>query len=242
MKILIAEIYGKVENHMEDELTGNVLGTLRYTSFNKISKPLLKSCVCPKEIAAVIDKINCEFWGDKIKFWSYDKLGEIDVLITFDEVIIGVEVKYLSGLSGDNQLEREAEIIARKAYGKEKILLFLAPEETCLDIVTADYRKKFLDEYGVQLCYITWEDFFDTLKNFANDENLNPCEKIIVDDLIKLLSLKEFARFKSFDLGDVEEIFVNEYFDFNSVEIEDNPAQINFVYAEKIEEENFYEF
>ena len=59
---------------------------------------------------------------------------------------------------------------------------------------------------------------------------------------MKTLSLKEFARFKSFDLGDVEEIFVNEYFEFNSVEVEDNPAQINFVYAEKIEEENFYEF
>ena len=239
---MLAEIYGKLENHMEDELTGNVFGTLRYTSFNKIFKQLLKNCIRPKNISAVIDKINCEFWGDKIKFWSYDKQGEIDVLITFDKVIIGVEVKYLSGLSGANQLEREAEIIARKSYGREKILLFLAPEGTCLDVVTADYRQKIFDEYGVQLCYIAWEDFFDAIKILANDANLNPYEKIIVDDLIKILTLKEFARFKSFEFGDIAEIFIEDgYFDFNSVEVKENSAQINFLYDEEIEEGNFYE-
>ena len=211
---MLAELHGKLENHMEDELTGNVFGTLRYTAFNKILKPLLKVCIRPKEIAAVIDKINCEFFGDKIKFWSYDKMGELDLLMTFDEVIIGVEVKFLSELSGDDQLEREAEIVERKAYDREKILLFLAPESTCLEIVTADYRKKILDEYGVQLCYIAWEDFLDALKILGNDAALNPYEKIIVDDLIKLLTLKEFARFRTFNLGDVAEISVDEYFNF----------------------------
>ena len=241
MRNLIAEIYGKLENHMEDELTGNVFGTMRYTSFDKIFKPILKACIRPKEIGSVIDKINCDFWGDKIKFWAYDKLGEIDVLINFDEVILGIEVKYLSGLSGANQLEREAEIITRKACGREKILLFLAPEGTCLDIVTADYRKNFLDTWDVKLCYIAWEDLFTELKNLAYDAALNPYEKIIADDLIKLLTLKEFERFKSFDLGDVEEVFVEDgYFDF--IAVENNSAQINFVYDEKIEEGNFYEF
>ena len=60
---MIAELYGKLENHMEDELTGNVFGTLRYAAFNKILKPILKSCVRPKNIAAVIEKINCDFFG-----------------------------------------------------------------------------------------------------------------------------------------------------------------------------------
>ncbi len=211
---MLAELHDKLENHMEDELTGNVFGTLRYTAFNKILQPLLTVCIRPKEIAAVVDKINCEFFGDKIKFWSYDKMGELDLLMTFNEVIIGVEVKYLSGLSGANQLERETEIVARKAGGREKILLFLAPESTCLEIVTADYRKKFLDEYGVKLCYIAWEDFLDALKNLANDTTFNPYEKIIVDDLIKLLTLKEFARFRTFNLGDVTEIFIDEHFIF----------------------------
>ena len=53
--------------------------------------------------------------------------------------------------------------------------------------------------------------------------------------------MKEFERFKSFDLGDVEEVFVEDgYFDF--IAVENNSAQINFVYDEKIEEGNFYEF
>lgn len=198
---MIAELHGKLENHMEDELTGNVFGTLRYAAFNKILKPILKSCVRPKNIAAVIEKINCDYFGDKIIFWEKTKYGEPDLLLNFDEVIICIEVKYLSGLSGDNQLEREAKIISSKADCREKILLLLAKESACVEIVTADYRKKFFDNWQVHLGYIAWEDFLDALKNLQTAAPLNPYENIIVDDLIKLLTLKGFAPFRSFDIG-----------------------------------------
>ena len=198
---MIAELHGKLENHMEDELTGNVFGTLRYAAFNKILKPILKSCVRPKNIAAVIEKINCDFFGDKIIFWEKTKYGEPDLLLNFDEAIICIEVKYLSGLSGDNQLEREAKIISDKSAGREKILLLLAKESACLDIVTDSYRKKIFDKFKVNLGYIAWEDFLDALKNLQTAAPLNPYENIIVDDLIKLLTLKGFAPFRSFDIG-----------------------------------------
>ncbi len=198
---MLAELHGKLENHMEDELTGNVFGTLRYAAFNKILKPILKSCVRPKNISAVIEKVQCEFFGDKIIFWEKTKYGEPDLLLNFDEVIICIEVKYLSGLSGDNQLEREAKIISDKSAGREKILLLLAKESACVDIVTADYRKKFFDKWQVNLGYIAWEDFLDALKNLKTAAPLNPYENIIVDDLIKLLTLKDFAPFRSFDIG-----------------------------------------
>lgn len=34
--------------------------------------------------------IETEFWGDKVQFWPYDKEGEIDLIINFNEAIIGV--------------------------------------------------------------------------------------------------------------------------------------------------------
>ena len=198
---MIAELHGKLENHMEDELTGNVFGTLRYAAFEKILKPILKSCVRPKNIAAVIEKINCDFFGDKIIFWEKTKYGEPDLLLNFDEAIICIEVKYLSGLSGDNQLEREAKIISDKSAGREKVLLLLAKESACVEIVTADYRQKFFDKWQVHLGYIAWEDFLDALKNLQTAAPLNPYENLMVDDLIKLLTLKGFAPFRSFDIG-----------------------------------------
>ena len=65
---MLAELCGKLENHMEDELTGNVFGTLRYAAFEKILKPILKSCVRPQNLAAVIDKFTANFLATKLFF------------------------------------------------------------------------------------------------------------------------------------------------------------------------------
>lgn len=194
--LLIAELHGKLENHQEDELTGNFFGTLRYVDSEKILRPLLEKCVRPNNFAVAVKKIDDGWWADKIKFWPHDKLGEIDLLLDFDKVLIGVEVKYHSGESGTNQLEREAGILQRRTGNKEKILILLAPESTCLDVVTPARRKRILADFGVRLGYVAWEDVFDTLKNFPTHSQL---ERLIVDELTKLLAKKGFNRFRSFD-------------------------------------------
>ena len=194
---MIAELHGKLENHMEDELTGNFFGALRYVEAEKILRPLLEKCIRPNDFAAAVNKIDDGWWADKIYFWQYDPLGEIDVLIDFDRILIGVEVKFLSGESGMNQLDREAGILQRKAGSREKLLVLLAPESTCLDVVTPARQKKILDDFGVKLGSVAWEDIFDELKNFQSATNL---EQLIVDDLSKLLARKNFNRFRSFDM------------------------------------------
>ena len=201
---MIAELHGKLENHMEDELTGNFFGTLRYVEAEKILRPLLEKCIRPNELAAAVNKIDDGWWADKIKFWPHDKLGEIDLLLEFDKILIGVEVKFLSGESGANQLDREANILQRKAGDKDKLLILLAPESTCLDVVTPARKKKIFDDFGVRLGSVAWEDIFDTLKTFQPVTNL---ERLIIDDLSKLLARKKFNRFRSFDmtLPNVEE-------------------------------------
>ena len=192
---MIAELRGKIENNKEDELTGNFFGTLRYTGFEKILQPLFVRCIRPKELDKKLKNIRSGYWGDKIHFWPYDSLGEIDVLLDFDEILIGVEVKYQSGLSSDDQLEREAEILQNKANGREKILILLAPESTCLEIVTNRRRRNIFNEFSVNLGYISWEDIADELTKLQ----LTDFDALIAEDLIKLLKLKGFESFRSFD-------------------------------------------
>ena len=90
----------------------------------------------------------------------------------FDRILIGVEVKFLSGESGANQLDREANILQRKAGDRDKLLILLAPESTCLDVVTPARQQMILDRYGVKLGSVAWEDIFDELKNFQSATNL----------------------------------------------------------------------
>lgn len=127
---------------MEDNLTGNVFGALRYIPFSAALGELLANGVYPKSIGEDIRLIHSGFWADKIKFWPYDNEGEIDALIEFQNHNIGIEVKYNSGLSSDddvtntleqivgykqsiNQLARESRIISRKGQQKSKLLLFI---------------------------------------------------------------------------------------------------------------------
>lgn len=193
---MIAELRGKIIDNNEDELTGNFFGTLRYTGFEKILKPLLVKCIRPAELADKIKNIRVGYWDDKISFWQYDSPAEIDVLLDFDEILIGIEVKYRSGLSSDDQLEREAEILRKKANGRGKILILFAPKETCIKIVTKTIRKNIFNDFGVNLCYISWEDVLSELKKIS----LTDFDALIADDLIKLLNLKGFETFRSFEV------------------------------------------
>ena len=192
---MIAELRGKIENNKEDELTGNFFGTLRYTGFEKILQPLFVRCIRPAELANKVKKIRGGYWGDKIRFWPYDSPAEIDVLLDFEEILIGVEVKYQSNLSGDDQLEREAEILQKKANGREKILILLATESKCHEIITKTRRRNIFNEFGVNLSYISWEDVSDELIKLQ----LTDFDALIAEDLIKLLRLKGFESFRSFE-------------------------------------------
>lgn len=194
---MIAELRGKIIDNNEDELTGNFFGTLRYTGFEKILKPLLVKCIRPAELVDKIKNIRVGYWDDKISFWQYDSSAEIDVLLDFEEILIGIEVKYRSGLSSDDQLEREAEILRKKAKGRGKILILLAPQETCIKIVTKTIRKNIFNDFGVNLCYISWENVLSELKKLS----LTDFDALIADDLIKLLNLKGFENFRSFEVA-----------------------------------------
>ena len=59
-----------------------------------------------------------------IKFWPYDEDGELDALMEFDNVIMGIEVKYLSGLSSDDSIDySETPICTSANFEKKKVIL-----------------------------------------------------------------------------------------------------------------------
>lgn len=259
---MIAEIHSKITKNnsnlseiAEDELTGNFFGHLRYIPFNEGLKPILKNAVFPHDIADSIDSINTGFWNDNIEFWPYDSEGELDAYIEFDNVVIGIEVKYTSGLSSDddvdyslsdekakveqsrNQLQRESRIIARRAKSKRKILLLVGNAMDCVDIyINISKRKLFLGS-DVLFGYVTWQSLLRELRKLKCN---NPFSALVISDLIALLTRKGFEQFHTMDFDMPYLVSYNEYYRF------DYPIESKFSFENavqiKVEGDYYYEF
>ncbi len=222
---MIAEIYHKISSNasnltdrLEDNLTGNFFGTMRYISFNSGLKRILADCIYPNELASKILSIDYEYWDEHITFWPYDSDGEIDILIDFPDLIIGIEVKYLSGLSTDDdicnemvavdtteqlrvesrqQLARESRILSNKGMKKDKILIFIADEASGISVYQNTISRNIIAE-SVHLAVISWQDILIALKQNCYG---NKFEQLIIKDLQTLLIGKGFERFSCFGLG-----------------------------------------
>lgn len=212
---MIAEIKGQVNRQntnltelREDELTGNFFGCMRYIPFAKGLKKILKNAIRPKEWQNLIDEIDVYYWNDNIVFWDKTrengKLTELDVRMDFPTIVIGIEVKYRSGLSSEdgkgdadvsaensnNQLSREARVLRMVGSDKKKLLLLLADDLACAKIIS---RTKVID--GVKLGYLSWQEVLIQLKKLTG---LNDFEQLVAADLIELLERKGFLRFSGF--------------------------------------------
>lgn len=231
---MIAELNGKISSRetnltetLEDNLTGNFFGSLRYIPFSKGIKKILIEAIGEE----YFDKDEVEEWAEKIEFWPYHKDGELDAVIDLNLVTIGVEVKYNSGLSSDdevlnegekieksnNQLARESRIIKELAEFKEKkpVLLFIAKESKVNNIVKNILERGIL-ENNVIFKYISWEDICTIVKQLYKSTELNYFERIIIDDIYRLLVKKGFDSFKSFEsVINSESIMEDKYYLFN---------------------------
>lgn len=251
---MIAEIKGKVNKQntnltelREDELTGNFFGNMRYIPFTKGLKKILKNAIRPVELQNMINEIDVSYWDDKIFLWEKirenDNITELDVRMDFSSIIIGIEVKYRSGLSSEdkesdesisaensfNQLSREARILRLVGADKKKLLLLLADDLACAETIQG---IKIID--GVQLGYLSWQEVLIQLKGLTK---LNNFEQLIVADIIELLEKKGFLRFSGFEM-DIQDIFNkdNWYFELPKV-----IKRFSFG-SNKIVEDGYYEF
>lgn len=212
---MVEEFYGKVSrfgsnlsDKLEDKLTGDFFGAMRYIKFQDglqkvLISSLKKSAIFQHDVDSVVDVINniqCSDLQDNvnIKFWPKQtkgkNRGELDLLLDFDNCLIGIEVKLHSGLSSDDQLQREAGMLCDWDFVKDKILLFVAPHQSCISVY--EKNRQEINKKGVIFSFISWEDILQSLKEINTGES-NVGQHLIIQDLIKLLAHKGFDVFST---------------------------------------------
>ena len=216
---MVEEFYGKISrsgsnlsDNLEDKLTGDFFGTLRYLEFCDGLQPILcgalriseKQQETSRDAIQLLKNVNCTNIRDEehIKFWPKHDLGELDVLLDFDNCCIGIEVKFNSGLSSDDQLIREAEILCDLAKDKAKILLFIAGHESCVSVYRA--YKAVIRKQGVCFVFASWEDILQSMKDLLNGGNESKYtfgQRLMISDLVRLLTRKGFDTFLSMTNG-----------------------------------------
>lgn len=218
---MIAEIHGKMTDsnldrnqRLEDELTGNVFGTLRYMPYSKGLKQILECVKGDKEekIKEALDKV-CNDCPD-VEFWDKKSWGEVDVHIETSDLSINVEVKYNSPESGDDQLQKYSENIGNDwGKGKKCILLILAKVGEAQKIYNTKIENNQIDS-SVEFGYICWEDVYDRLLKIKEDENsqYSKYEMLMIEDTIAFLEERGLDGFRGF--GIAEKIKRLDFFDF----------------------------
>jgi len=262
---MIAEIHKKISksgsnltDRLEDNLTGNFFGALRYMPFNLAMKKIIIASVYPQEISEKFNEIDAEAWADNIKFWPYDESGEIDVLLEFENAIIGIEVKYLSGLSSDDeiinfgsseqpgyenldsnqQLARESRIISKMGGNKAKVLLFLAKNSCCVNVYEQTVGRNIIDQ-NVSLGYLSWESVLIELKKMQYYGFVNSYYSVIINDLINLLENKGFDVFRSMEVDNEKAVYEDLYYEFGEIPLAYFDFQEN---NKEILKERYYDF
>jgi hypothetical protein len=219
VRTLLAEIHSKISktgsnlsDRLEDKLTGDFFGAIRYLPFEEGLKHVLTTvdfCNSNKteKWLKVMEGI-CGY-GMELEFWKLEEEGEIDLFLSGEEAIIGIEVKYLSGLSSEDleeetpidynesihQLARYSKMLERLSDGRDVYLLFLAPYE-----MMAKVKKEMLTQPfspNVNLGFLCWEDILKSL----NRIKLAQWEKgsqLIIQDLQALLTKKGLIHFYGF--------------------------------------------
>ena len=194
---MIAEIYHKFSTDLEDVLTGDFFGAMRYMPFNRGLNQIFKNYAVSEDPQvthilsnAADDDFNFEFWKR-----SENGLVEIDGFIPLTSVGIGIEVKYRSGLSGGDQLEKEAQVLDEWCNGKEKLLILIGEAEEAKAIYIENKDKRVFRD--VHLAYLSWQDILLGLDQVLISSSY---EKKIIEDLKTLLREKGFVSFEGFSI------------------------------------------
>lgn len=227
---MIAEINGKISSsgsnltdRLEDKLTGDVFGAMRYLPFKLGLKQILQETSFPTEqqakLQALIEKEPCFNYV----FWPRYDEGEPDLILESTNAIILIEVKYQSGLSSDdeiedpeesrNQLSRESQILNRIKGNKEAFLIFLAKQSEAAPIYNTALEKNKIHS-NISFGYLSWSTVLETFVRVKRQQNLTFPSNIIIIDLIDLLRRKGFERFKSFTIS--SKLIGKEAFEFQT--------------------------
>ncbi|WP_010632862.1 hypothetical protein [Sporolactobacillus vineae] len=262
---MIAEIHNKISqtgsnlsDRLEDNLTGDFFGTLRYLPFEKGSKYVLAT-------AQFHDKDANNHWKKFInslhgypfnfQFWKRIQNDEIDLLLTSERAVIGIEVKLDSMLSSEdedtekqtdyihsqNQLARYSEMIEKHKKDRQGYLLFIAPFNTMKKVRTDIYKRRIIAP-SIQLGFMNWQDVYEALKNPELTTNLNQGENLIISDLKKLLHKKELYHFHGFSGFGINGQLTEHWRAHKTYVFTPRHMHLNWEEVHPLRKDDFYEF
>ena len=199
---MIAEIKHKpVDRLAEDQLTGNVIGALRYLPYVDYREILL-NCAEPYDVKTALSKwLPTEFsgeWGRCVEFWPrYNSRGiEPDVIMELSNTAIMIEAKYRSGESGENQLLREAELLSCNHRDSDhKFLLIVAPADKALAMYNSRREKIRKRCPDISFGYISWQRLSSVVSEFSDSS-------LVCSDIACLLVEKGLSGFRGFESMD----------------------------------------
>ncbi len=227
----LAEVHGKISgsgsnvtDRLEDLLTSDLFGPLRYLPFESGLKPILESSInLHTENKLDIGSTSVEDFYE-VDFWPRFKTCEPDVVIYTEDHIVLVEAKYLSGKSGHYQEDQEyddgeSELVAAgsdqlyreyqdlvalpRPHGKRSLIYLTAHRTPPKDDIEAGVRALIklekghaeIERYRASVYWLSWfkvrEIVLDLLKKADQSR-----EKIIYDDILKLLLRKRFRHYE----------------------------------------------
>lgn len=194
---MIAEIYHKFSTDLEDVLTGDFFGAMRYMPFNRGLNQIFKNYAVSEDPQVTHILSNAADDDFNFEFWKRSENGrvEIDGFIPLTSVGIGIEVKYRSGLSGGDQLEKEAQVLDEWCNGKEKLLILIGEAEEAKAIYIENKDKRVFRD--VHLAYLSWQDILLGLDQVLISSSY---EKKMIEDLKTLLREKGFVSFEGFSI------------------------------------------
>jgi hypothetical protein len=233
----IAEIHGKISSsgsnlsdRLEDMLTSDIFGPLRYLPFQDgLLNILLQARNYSNDTWLSLDI------GDKnpilkIHFWPKLSNSEPDILIEFGDQLFIIEVKYLSGKSGhfdSNEAEQgNLESASSDQLGREFIDLLNFPgkfQRRSLIYLTSHRELPMHDikaghdavivynpkDYGAQYqdntYWLSWFTVHELISNLL-DQQQSYYQKLILKDMKCLLHKKGFRGFEGFANLDIKNV------------------------------------
>ncbi|WP_206427791.1 hypothetical protein [Bacillus sp. FJAT-42376] len=215
-----AEIHNKISqsgsnlsDRLEDKLTGDFFGALRYLPI-EIGLQSVLSGVRFQTAAGQMqwheEMMQLTGYMEQLKFWPAHYEGEIDLLLEFIQSNIGIEIKYLSGISSEDdesneliddtasihQLSRYSRMLADIKKEKEAFLIFLAPYPMMRSVEKSLSVRNIINPH-VHLGFLCWQDIYDALIKI-DTASLDTGQRLIIEDLTALLNKKRLYRFKGF--------------------------------------------
>lgn len=217
---MIAEIHNKISktgsnlsDRLEDQLTGDFFGSIRYLPFQTALRYVLAAVrfeLNDQESDWVKSLQSTLGFDYEIKFWVRHEEGEIDLILNLPTAVIGIEVKYYSGLSSEdeeseemvtpeesiNQLARYSRLLQDIRQEQPAYLIFLAPLNILLP-VERDMKERSIISQDIKMGFLAWQNVLEQLQGIEL-LNLDIGQRRILQDLIALLLQKGFARFRGF--------------------------------------------